>query len=150
MHFKNAWGYNKNTLENPEWERKYRKIPVVVASRATGETVFESPIPDKFLELMKNFLSWLNSQEANELHPILVAGIPHYWFVWIHPFVDGNGRTARTLATLILYLREFDIKRFFALDNYYDSDKRLYYNAFGSVDKKTFVLRIGLNISMRR
>lgn len=60
-----------------------------------------------------------------------------YEFVRIHPFVDGNGRTARALATLILVTRGFDIKRFFALDDYYDSDRRQYYAALKSIDPKT-------------
>jgi len=86
---------------------------------------------------MKEFLEWVNSGEAKKLDPVMVAGISHYEFVRIHPFVDGNGRTARSLATLILYLREFDIKRFFALDDYYDSDRKSYYRALDSVDPET-------------
>jgi Fic family protein len=57
-----------------------------------------------------------------------------------HPFVDGNGRTARALATLILSLKEFDIKKFFSLDDYYDSDRIAYYHALNSVDQKTLDL----------
>jgi len=48
----------------------------------------------------------------------------------VHPFVDGNGRTARALASLVLFRRGFDTKRFFALDDYYDSDRPGYYRAF--------------------
>ena len=55
----------------------------------------------------------------------------------IHPFIDGNGRTARVLATLILYLRGFDAKQFFCLDDYYDSDRPTYYRALQSVNQKT-------------
>jgi Fic family protein len=55
--------------------------------------------------------------------------------VRIHPFVDGNGRTARVMATLVFYKRGFDVKRFFALDDYYDNDRRSYYGALRSVDQ---------------
>ncbi|HHT9111158.1 MAG TPA: hypothetical protein ACFYDZ_08390 [Candidatus Brocadiaceae bacterium] len=48
--------------------------------------------------------------------------------------MDGNGRVARALASLILYLRGFDTKSFFALDDYYDSDRPSYYKALQSVD----------------
>ena len=52
-----------------------------------------------------------------------LAGVTHYELVRIHPFADGNGRTARVMASLILFKRGFDIKRFFALDDYYDHDQ---------------------------
>ena len=47
----------------------------------------------------------------------------------IHPFIDGNGRTARLFAALILYRSGFDHRRFFALDDYYDEDRQSYYEA---------------------
>ena len=83
---------------------------------------------------MKKFVKWLNNKEASKINPVLAAGISHYEFVRIHPFIDGNGRSARALASFILYLKGFDTKRFFALDDYYDSDRQSYYKALQSVD----------------
>jgi len=60
--------------------------------------------------------------------------------VRIHPFIDGNGRTARIMATLVFYKRGFDVKRFFALDDYYDHDRRAYYEALRNVDQSTLDL----------
>jgi Fic family protein len=82
-------------------------------------------------------IEWLDSSEAKTLDPVVEAGIAHYEFVRIHPFVDGNGRTARVLATLILFMRGFDTKQFFCLDDYYDSDRQAYYRVLQSVDQKT-------------
>lgn len=53
-------------------------------------------------DLMEEFVDWLNSEEALLLHPVEFAALAHYKFVYIHPFVDGNGRTARLLMNLIL------------------------------------------------
>ena len=89
---------------------------------------------------MRSLIAWLNSFEAQALDPVIDAGIAHYEFVRIHPFIDGNGRTARVLATLILYLRGFDAKQFFCLDDYYDSDRLAYYNVLQGVDQKTLDL----------
>jgi Fic family protein len=125
----------RETLDNPEWEGRYREIQVVVGNRITGEVIFTPPPPDEVPRAMADFVRWLNAKPALDLHPVLVAGISHYEFVRIHPFVDGNGRAARALATLILYLRGFDIKRFFALDDYYDSDRAAYYAALNSVSR---------------
>ena len=127
----------KETLDSFEHEGNYREIQVYVGNRITGEVTFMPPPPHDVPVLMGGLIEWLNSDDSCGLSPVIVAGIAHYEFVRIHPFVDGNGRTARALATLILHLREFDIKKFFALDDYYDSDRMAYYNALKSVDPET-------------
>lgn len=123
----------KETLDLPSDEGNYRKVQVIVGNKFTGEVVFTPPKTEKVPQLTKALLGWIN-QEI-ELHPVLIAGLAHYELIRIHPFVDGNGRTARALATLILYIRDFDIKRFFTLDDYYDSDRKAYYAALKSVDE---------------
>lgn len=79
--------------------------------------------------LAEEFLSWLDSDGATKINPVILAGIVHYEIARIHPFIDGNGRTARLLASLVLYKSGFDHRRFFALDDYYDKDRSLYYAA---------------------
>jgi len=113
----------------------YRQVPVVVGIPATGEVRFRPPDWDEVPGQMANLTAWLNSPQANELMPVLHAGITHYEFVRIHPFVDGNGRTARALATLILYRRGFDTRRFFALEEYYNIDRPSYYDALAITDE---------------
>ncbi|MCZ7392832.1 MAG: Fic family protein, partial [Candidatus Methanoperedens sp.] len=130
----------KETLEKPEHEGRYRELQVYVGNRITGKVIFMPPPPEEVPELMREFIEWINSNDSYNLDPVIVAGLSHYEFVRIHPFVDGNGRTARALATLILNQRDFDIKKFFALDDYYDSDRTAYYNALKSVDQKTLDL----------
>jgi Fic family protein len=130
----------KETLENPEHEGRYRELQVYVGNRITGKVIFMPPPPDEVPDLMREFIDWINSNDSYNLDPVVVAGLSHYEFVRIHPFVDGNGRTARALATLILNQRDFDIKKFFALDDYYDSDRTAYYSALKSVDQKTLDL----------
>ena len=63
--------------------------------------------------MMAGFASWLNSEQ--DVHPILVAGIAQFQLVHIHPFLDGNGRTARLLSMLCLYCKGYDFKRLFTL-----------------------------------
>ncbi|MDO9575695.1 MAG: Fic family protein [bacterium] len=130
----------KGTLDNPLDCGVYRNRYVVVANRLTGEVFFRPPQNEEVPGLIKNLVEWISSDETKELDPIIEAGIVHYEFVRIHPFVDGNGRTARVLATLILYKRGFDTKQFFCLDDYYDSDRQAYYRALQSVDQKTLDL----------
>ena len=120
----------------PEHESgRYRQVPVVVAMPATGKVRFRPPEWQEVPSLMAGFVGWLNSDQATALMPVLHAGIAHYECVRIHPFVDGNGRTARALATLILYKRGFDTRRFFALEEYYNVDRRSYYEALAAADR---------------
>jgi Fic family protein len=116
---------------------QYRRVPVVVGVPATGEVVFRPPDWEDVPGLVADLVAWLNSPEAAALMPVLEAGIAHYELARIHPFVDGNGRTARALATLTLCQRGFDTKRFFALDEYYNQDRASYYEALRSVDPQT-------------
>lgn len=102
-----------------------------------GETVFMPPETAEVPRLMENFLEWFNSPEMKEIDSVIAAGLTHYEMVRIHPFIDGNGRTARIMATLALYKSGFDLKRFFALDDYYDHDRPSYYAALQTVDPET-------------
>ena len=130
-----------HTLEDTYMEGQYRTIPVFVANNL-GEVVFTPPSAYLVEGEMEKFIEWLNNLE--DLNPVLAAGVTHYEFVRIHPFVDGNGRTARALAALLLHHEEFDIDRFFTLDEYYDSDRSAYYKALNSVDPKSRDLTLWL------
>jgi Fic family protein len=123
------------TLEDTYMEGQFRTEPVHIVNKQ-GEIVFTPPAANLVPGEMNDFIEWIN-EGSKELNPVIGAGIIHYEFVRIHPFVDGNGRTARALAALLLYLREFDVDGFFTLDEYYDYDRPAYYEALNSVDQKT-------------
>ncbi len=76
----------------------YRNKPVGVR-KSNGE-IFHFTEPLKVLEEMENFIVWIENE--NTLHPVILAALVHYKFVSIHPFIDGNGRTARLLMNLVL------------------------------------------------
>ena len=123
------------TLEDTYMEGQYRTEPVHIVNKQ-GEIVFTPPAANLIHGEMQNFIGWINDG-SEELNSVIVAGIIHYEFVRIHPFIDGNGRTTRALAALLLYLRDFDNERFFTLDEYYDYDRLAYYRALNSVDEET-------------
>ncbi len=111
----------------------YRTTQVVIRNSVTGEITFRPPPAVEVPFLMEDFISWLSSLKAAEMHPVLRAGVTHYELVRIHPFIDGNGRVARACATLVLFAGGYDVKRFFSLEEHYDSDAGRYYEALSSV-----------------
>lgn len=54
-----------------------------------------------------DLVTWLNDPTTLELHPVELAALAHYKFVYIHPFIDGNGRTGRLLMNLLLMAAGF-------------------------------------------
>lgn len=109
----------------------YRKIQNYVVNSKTGEIIYTPPPPLEVPRLMNEFVEWLNKDK--DTSPIPVAGIAQFQLVHIHPFLDGNGRTARLLSTLILYKTGYDFKRLFTISEYYDKDRPAYYKAIQSV-----------------
>lgn len=75
---------------------EWRKIPIFVSG---NDYVF--PHPKELEGQMKALSEWINA-ERNKLHPVEFAALLHLKFVTIHPFIDGNGRTARLLTNLAL------------------------------------------------
>jgi Fic family protein len=78
----------------------YRRVPV----RISGSAVV-LPNPKKVQTLMDDFFKWLKNE--TKMHAVELASEAHYRFVTIHPFVDGNGRTARLLMNMILMMKGF-------------------------------------------
>jgi Fic family protein len=78
----------------------YRNVPV----RISGSSVV-LPAPLKVPDLMQDFQIWLS--KTHKLHPVELAAEAHYQLVTIHPFIDGNGRTARLLMNLILMMNGY-------------------------------------------
>ncbi len=82
---------------------------------------------------LKKLFDW--TKASDNLSVVLKAGIFHHHFVYLHPFVDGNGRTCRLLTTLIFLKNNYLINKYFVLDDYYDIDRYLYFDKLHSADK---------------
>ncbi|MBI4037606.1 Fic family protein [Candidatus Curtissbacteria bacterium] len=115
---------------------KYRKTQVVVKNSKTGEVSFKPPEAALVAGLVKDFFGWLSDSEASDFHPVLVAGITHYVLAYIHPFVDGNGRASRAIATMVLFQRGYDVKKFFSIEEYFDRNAPRYYKTLQSVSNQ--------------
>ena len=74
---------------------------------------------------MKDFTAWI--QQETDLPTPVKAAIATYQLLTIHPFEDGNGRTARALATYMLAIADYDMKGFQSMEEYYVKDLDGYY-----------------------
>ncbi|OGM22225.1 hypothetical protein A2961_02500 [Candidatus Woesebacteria bacterium RIFCSPLOWO2_01_FULL_39_21] len=126
-----------NKIVSEEKVGVLRSTQVVIKEEGTGKVILSPPPSLEVPYLIEGFMEWLNSVDDKDIHPIIKAGIAHYILVAIHPFVEGNGRTVRAFANLILLREGYDIKRFFALEERFDQDLGAYYEAFASVDKQS-------------
>jgi Fic family protein len=106
---------------------KYRDGQNVIRDGRTRAIVYMPPEAKDVGRLMIEMVNWI--EKNTELPCPIVAGIIHYQFATIHPYYDGNGRTARLLTTLILHLRSYDLKGLYSLEEYYTRNLGAYYEA---------------------
>jgi len=104
----------------------YRTGQNVIRNGHSGTIVYMPPEAKDVPLLMKVLVAWISHSDAPSP---LVAAVAHYQFATIHPYYDGNGRTARLLATLILHVGGYDLKGLYSLEEYYAKDLQAYYDA---------------------
>ncbi len=108
---------------------KYRNGLVHVGDKAHGGVYTPPKIIEDIQNLMLEFVDWINSDEILQLDPFIRASLSHYHFCVIHPFWDGNGRTARLIEAILLQSSNIKyVPR--ELSNYYYRNVDEYYNAF--------------------
>jgi Fic family protein len=103
--------------------------PMQVVSGPIGKERihFEAPPAARIEAEMKAFLHWFNAPPATD--PVLKAALAHLWFVTIHPFDDGNGRIARTIADMALARSEESPQRFYSMSSQIRIERKAYYEA---------------------
>jgi Fic family protein len=108
----------------------YRNQQNVIRDSGSGRIVYLPPEPHDVSALMKELVEWVNQELAAKRLPVpLIAGLAHCQFATIHPYLDGNGRTARLLATLVLRRGGFGLQGIYSLDEHYAKNLGAYYAA---------------------
>lgn len=106
---------------------EYREGQNVITVSLSGNIVYMPPEAKDIPLLMKEFVNSINT--TNDIPVPIKAAIIHYQFVTIHPYFDGNGRTARLLTSLALHKGGYDLKGIYSLEEYYAKDLQGYYEA---------------------
>ena len=105
----------------------YRDGQNVIRDSTTKQIVYLPPEAKDVSALMNGLVKWI--KESTELPCPLVAAHCHYQFATIHPYYDGNGRTARLLTTFLLHVGGYGLKGLYSLEEYYAQNLPAYYEA---------------------
>lgn len=126
-------GGKKSTTPTP-----YRDGQNSIRDGRTGALVYLPPESHDVPGLMKAMVNWINT--STFLPFPIVAAIAHYQFATIHPYYDGNGRTARLLTTLLLHKKGYDLKGIYSLEEYYARNLNGYYKAISVGESHNYYL----------
>lgn len=121
-----------NTLEAEDIVEKYRNDSVIVWDYANQYEVYEGPDFKVVPKMMEDLLDFIHTDK--NLHPIEKASILHFYFVYVHPFFDGNGRTARAISYMYLLQQGYDFFKFFSISTVIREQKNKYYKAIKDVE----------------
>ena len=114
-----------NLVENRKVS--YRDGQNAIYDNASKNIVYLPPEAKDVPILMKDLVEWVNRDQ--ETPRVVVAALVHYQFVTIHPYYDGNGRTARLLTSFLMRKFGYGLKGIYALEEYYAKDLGGYYTA---------------------
>lgn len=108
----------------------YRMGQNVIRDGRTRSIVYLPPEAQDVSSLMQQFVVWIQkTEDSSEVICPLKAAIVHYQFVTIHPYYDGNGRTARLLTNLVLQEGGYGLEGLYSLEEYYAYNLGGYYEA---------------------
>ena len=126
----------EKTLDNPEDAGRFRtNDKVVVADMVEGDIIYTPPsfqeIPE-FVESLCNFFN--NDYPRTFIHPIIRGIIVHFMLAFMHPFVDGNGRTARALFYWYMLKEGYKLTEYMSISRVIAKSKANYEKAFRYVE----------------
>jgi Fic family protein len=108
----------------------YRDGQNAIYDNLSGNIVYMPPEAKDVPCLMAELVDWVT--ENKEIPNIIVAGLVHYQFVTIHPYYDGNGRTARLTTSFLMRKFGYDLRGIYSLEEYYANDLPGYYGALNT------------------
>ena len=123
----------------PHHEGAWRDGIAVVHDPIANVAMHVGANKDEVPGRMLGLCDWLAARREREAEypPPVLAAVVHYAITDIHPFADGNGRSARLAATAILMSRGYAPERLFCFDAYYAQDRNAYLAALRSVANRT-------------
>lgn len=109
----------------------YRDAQNAIYDSSDGALVYLPPETKDVPIMMDDLVKWVQDN-INTLPTPIIAGLFHYQFVTIHPYFDGNGRTARLIASYIMRKFGYGLKGIYSLEEYYAKNLGDYYKALAT------------------
>ena len=97
--------------------------------RSLDEVVYIPPKVEEVEGMMNSLIHFIRADFDERIHPILKAIIIHYYFVYVHPFYDGNGRTARALPYMYLLQNGYSFFKYFSISSLIKEARQEYYKS---------------------
>ena len=121
-----------NTLDNPEDEGRLRQTDdIYVIDAITGSVAHTPPSHTEIEELLHDLFAFASDKDkSNFIHPIIKGIILHFMLAWIHPFVDGNGRTARSLVYWYMLKKDYWMTEYLSISRVIYKNKKRYERMF--------------------
>ena len=114
----------------PHQSGRFRQEPVIIHNPRTREVVYLPPDHTDVPPLIDDLLAFVQANQ-DRLDPVILAGLLHKQLAIIHPFIDGNGRTARLAAKLLLARLGMNTFNLFSFESYYNQNVTRYFQQVG-------------------
>ncbi|MFA4889968.1 MAG: Fic family protein [Candidatus Omnitrophota bacterium] len=125
----------KTLFEDDSYAGKFRDDMVYVKDKRRDIVIYTPPPAEEVEPAIKKLIEWVNEKnDARFIHPIIKASFIHFYFVYIHPFFDGNGRTARALFYYFLIKNGYEFFKYFSISVVVQKTKAQYYKAIKDVE----------------
>ena len=123
---------SSKTLDNPEDEGVFRmNDDIFVVDGITGSVAHTPPSYTEIDKMINDLCEFANNDNSsNFIHPIIKGIIIHFILAYIHPFVDGNGRTARSLFYWYMIMKGYWLTEYLSISRIIYTNKRTYEKAF--------------------
>ena len=118
---------SEHTLDNPADEGRLRNTDdIYVMDAINGEIAHTPPSYTEIDSILQDVFTFANEDNPKRfIHPIVKGIILHFMIAWIHPFVDGNGRTARSLVYWYLLKKGYWLTEYLSISRIiYKNNKR--------------------------
>ena len=122
----------EKTLDDPDDAGRFRtNDKVVVADMVEGDIVYTPPTFEDIPEFVETLCDFFNNDSPNTfIHPIIKGIIVHFMLAYMHPFVDGNGRTARALFYWYMLKENYKLTEYMSISRVISKSKPSYEKSF--------------------